>query len=183
VNQNQPFRFFTIPNLLSIFRILLIIPIAYHVWYDNLKVVFVLILIGIVSDYLDGIIARHFNQISGWGKILDPLADKLAIGTLLIILYMKHEAPLWLVLIVIGRDLGIVVAGFFMAKKYRLITTSNFLGKCTANILTAMVISIIFQLKIFRTIFTPLAVLFVALSSLSYTLNFFKIHQTRKEGV
>ena len=181
MNQNLCFRFVTIPNLLSIFRILLIIPIAYYVWHNNLKLVLILIIIGIVTDYLDGIVARRFNQISEWGKILDPLADKLAIGTLLIVLHLKQEVPLWLVILVVGRDFLILVAGLFVAKKYRMITTSNFIGKCTANILTAMVIAYIFRIEILKTIFTLLAVLFVALSSLLYFINFIKIHFSRKE--
>jgi len=181
VNQEPCLRFFTIPNLLSIFRILLIIPISYYVWHDNLKIVFVLIIIGIVTDYLDGIIARRFNQISEWGKILDPLADKLAIGTLLIVLHLKQEVPLWLVILVIGRDFAILVAGLFVAKKYRMITPSNFIGKCTANILTAMVITYIFHLEILITIFTLLAVFFVGLSSFSYLINVIKIHFSKKE--
>ena len=174
MDQERCLRFYTIPNLISMFRILLIIPIAYFVWHDNLKVVFILILIGVVTDYMDGIIARHFNQISDWGKLLDPLADKLAIGTLLIILHLKQEVPLWLVIVVVGRDLAILIAGLFLAKKYRLITTSNFIGKCTANVLTAMVISYIFDIDILQTILTPLGVFFVGLSSLSYFLNFLK---------
>lgn len=180
-DQHQCFRFFTIPNLLSIFRILLIIPIAYCVWYRYLTIVFALILIGIFTDYLDGIIARRFNQISDWGKILDPLADKLAIGTLLIVLHLKQEVPLWLVIVVVGRDFAILVAGLFVAKKYRFITTSNFVGKCTANILTAMVIIYIFNIEILKTIFALLSVFFVALSSFSYLINFFKIYLSRKE--
>lgn len=179
-DQQPCLSFFTIPNLLSIFRILLIIPIAYCVWHRCLTVVFILILFGIFTDYLDGIIARRFNQISDWGKILDPLADKLAIGTLLIVLHFKQEVPLWLVIVVVGRDFAILLAGLFVAKKYRLITPSNFLGKCTANILTAMVIIYIFNIEILKTIFTLLGVFFVALSSFSYFINFLKLYLSRK---
>jgi len=183
VNEETSFRFLTIPNILSLFRILLIIPIAYYFWYDNLKNVIILILIGIITDYLDGFIARQFNQITEWGKILDPLADKLAIGTMLIVLYLKHQVPLWLVIVVIGRDFAILSTGLFLAKKYRLLPPSNFIGKFTANVLTLMVISYIFNIEIFEIIFTLLGVLCVILSSSSYLGNFLKIQKIRKKSL
>ncbi len=180
MNQEPSYRFMTIPNLLSLFRILLILPIAYFVWNDRLKGVIVLILISFVSDYLDGIIARRYNQISEWGKILDPLADKLAIGIMLIILYLKHKAPLWLVIIVVGRDVGIILIGLIMAKKYRFITTSNFIGKTTANVLGIMVICYIFNIEIMEQLFTWLGIFMVMLSSYSYLKHFINLQKITK---
>lgn len=135
----------------------------------------VLVFIAFISDYLDGIIARRFNQISEWGKILDPLGDKLAIGIMLIVLYLKQQVPLWLVIIVIGRDVAILITGLFMVEKYRLITPSNFIGKVAANVLALMVISYIFDITILEKILTPVALVFIFLSSYSYCKNFFKI--------
>ena len=178
MNQEKSYRILTIPNLLSIFRILLIFPLAYFIWNNNLYLVFLIVLIAIVTDYLDGIIARRFNQITEWGKIFDPLADKLAIGTILIVLYLKQQVPLWLVLIVVGRDVAILLAGLFLAKKYRLVTQSNFIGKVTANVLAIMIIAYIFNIEILQKIFTPLAILFVCLSSFTYLKKIFKIQKT-----
>jgi len=180
VSQEPSYRFMTIPNLLSIFRILLILPIAYFVWNDRLNVVIILIVISFVSDYLDGIIARRYNQISEWGKILDPLADKLAIGVMLIILYLKQQVPFWLVVIVVGRDVGIVLMGLIMAKKYRFITTSNFIGKTTANVLALMVICYIFNIEIVEKLFTWLGIFMVMLSSYSYLKNFINLQRVTK---
>jgi len=172
VNHELSYRFLTIPNLLSIFRILLLLPLAINVWNDNLDLVLLLVVIAIISDFLDGIIARHYNQISEWGKILDPLADKLSIGTLLIVLYMKQQVALWLVIIVVGRDVVILLGGCIVAEKYKHITPSDFIGKVTASVLAFMVISYIFNIEIFERIFTPLALVFVFLSSCSYWKNF-----------
>ncbi len=183
MSQELSYRFMTIPNLLSIFRILLIFPIAYFFWINNLNLVIVLAIISFMSDYLDGIIARRFNQISEWGKILDPAADKLAIGIMLIILYLKQQVPLWLVIIVVGRDVGIVLIGLFMAKKYRFITSSNFIGKTTANVLALMVFSYIFNIQILEKLFTWLAIFMISLSSYSYLKNFLALQKTAESSI
>ncbi len=177
VNQQLSYRFLTIPNLLSIFRILLIFPIAYYVWNDRLQVVILFVFISFISDYLDGIIARRFNQISEWGKILDPLADKLAIGILLIVLYLKQEVPLWLVIVVVGRDVLILLVGLFFVEKYKFVIPSNFLGKVTANVLALMVISYIFNIEILEKIFTPLAIIMIFLSGYGYLKKLVKIQK------
>ncbi|UCE04874.1 MAG: CDP-alcohol phosphatidyltransferase family protein [bacterium] len=181
MNEEKSNRFLTIPNLISIFRILLIFPLALCIWHNHLNIVLVLLLVTIASDFIDGIIARRFNQISEWGKILDPLADKLAIGTILIVLYFKQQVPLWLVIIVIGRDLAIIVAGLLLAKKYRHVIPSNFLGKMTANVLAVMLISYIFNIEILEKIFTPLAILFIFLSSFNYLKKSIRINKTGEQ--
>lgn len=182
MNQQRFQRFLTIPNLLSMLRILLIFPLAFFVWHNNLKLVLFLVIIAFISDYLDGIIARRFNQISDWGKILDPLADKLSIGIMLIVLYLKQQVPLWLVLVVVGRDVLILLAGLFVVEKYRLVTTSDFIGKVTANALALMVICYIFNIEILETILTPVAIALVILSSFSYLKIFIKIQKKVKIG-
>jgi len=180
VNRELSYRFLTIPNLLSIFRILLILPLAINFWHDNLDIVVLLIVMAFISDYMDGIIARHFNQISEWGKILDPLADKLSIGIMLIVLYLKQQVAFWLVFIVVGRDIVILLGGFFVAEKYKHITPSDFIGKVTANVLAMMVISYIFNIEILERIFTPMALVFVFLSCNSYWKNFMRIKNQAK---
>lgn len=182
MNQQLSYRFLTIPNLLSILRILLIFPIAYYVWNDALNVVILLVFISFVSDYLDGIIARRFNQVSEWGKILDPLADKLAIGILLIVLYLKQEVPLWLVIVVVGRDVLIILIGLGFAEKYKFVIPSNFLGKVTANVLALMVISYIFNIEILEKIFTSLAIIMIVLSGYSYLKNVVNVQRSGNQA-
>jgi CDP-diacylglycerol--glycerol-3-phosphate 3-phosphatidyltransferase len=183
VNEEKSFRFLTIPNLISIFRILLILPLALYVWHSNLKMIVILVLIAIISDFFDGIIARRFNQISEWGKILDPLADKLAIGTVLIVLFLKQQVPLWIVIIIVGRDVVIVLTGFFIAKKYRFIASSNFIGKVTANVLAVMVVSYIFNIDVLKKIMTLLAIFLVFLSSYSYLKRFIMINKAGEDSL
>ena len=109
----QTDRIITVPNILSFMRLLgvplflwlILVPQA-----DGWAIV-VLIFAGI-SDYLDGKIARKWNQISRVGQILDPLADRLYILATLIGLLLRGIIPWWLVAVLVGRDLimGVVLA-------------------------------------------------------------------------
>jgi len=170
-------RIFTIPNIITMFRILLLAPFSFFLWHNNWPLVAILAVIGFFSDYLDGIFARKLNQISKLGKILDPLADKLTFACVLIILYMKHELPLWLVLIVVGRDVTIIVGGILYHRKHKVVVTSNLIGKMTANVVALMLVSYIFNIVTLERIFTVLTVIFMIISSLSYFLKYLKLRK------
>lgn len=80
----------------------------------------------------DGYIARTFNQKSELGKILDPLADKLFVAMLIVILFIQGRVPLWFFSAVIARDLLILIGGIYASRKLNLILPSIMLGKITA---------------------------------------------------
>jgi cardiolipin synthase len=176
----RSFRVFTIPNILSFFRIALTIPLAIFIWHDNLSGTLIIITIATASDYFDGILARRLNQITEVGKMLDPIADKLSIGTILIVLMFKGRVPPWLALIVVGRDIAILLASVVcFIRKDKLVIASNFIGKVAVNVFGIMVLSFIFDVKILQDIFVPLSVIFVIISSYSYLKNFLLLHKNR----
>ncbi len=182
MNEQKSFAVVTIPNLLSLLRILLIVPMAIFVWQGNLLLILIIVVIALASDFLDGILARRLNQISEVGKILDPLADKLAIGTILLVLYLKHQVPLWLVVVVIGRDVAILIAGLLYARKYKFVMPSNFIGKVTANVLALMVIAFILDLERLERILVPVSVGFILLSVYSYARRFIQLIATSRQA-
>ena len=112
----------TIPNLLSVLRIIMI-PIFAVLFYKDMIAwaVFVLFLSGL-SDFLDGKIARKFNQISVLGKLLDPIADKMTQITIAIMLYLEFRkssdelvnAFSWIFLIFLIKEAVMVVGGAIM---------------------------------------------------------------------
>lgn len=173
-------RIFTIPNLLSIIRIILLAPIAILVWHDDLKLAIILTAIAIATDFFDGKIARRYHQITEMGKLLDPLADKLSCATLLIVLLLKDKIPLWVVVLIIGRDIIIATAGIFVVKKYKIVTSSNFLGKLAATSIAFMIVSYIFDFLILQKIFLPLTVFLIFLSGYSYLKRFIEIQISNK---
>lgn len=115
----------TVPNLLSVIRILLI-PVFAVLFADGqyLWAVFVLFLSG-VSDFLDGKIARRFNQISALGKILDPVADKLTQITIAVMLFLEFrkssssamQAFSWVFLFFLVKEGVMVLGGAYMLAK------------------------------------------------------------------
>lgn len=107
-------RILTVPNALSFAR-LLILPFVYlELANGNLLRG---LLVGIVfgaTDFVDGYVARRFDQVTRLGQLLDPLSDRLFIMTIAVALVVAGLLPWWLVLAVVVRDLALLVAGLLM---------------------------------------------------------------------
>lgn len=98
-----------IPNLISIFRILLVFPIAYLMYRQQLGFALILFVIAGASDGVDGYLAKHYGWTSELGAFLDPLADKILLITSYLVLGWIGLFPFWLVAAVILRDAIIVI--------------------------------------------------------------------------
>jgi cardiolipin synthase (CMP-forming) len=99
-----------IPNLITLVRILLILPIAVSLLHLELEMTLTLFVMAAASDGLDGFLARRFGWQSVLGSILDPIADKLLLATMFVTLAVLKLVPTWLMAAAIARDL-IIVAG------------------------------------------------------------------------
>lgn len=106
-----------IPNVISLLRIILVVPIAYFLWSQNYLTALILFLVGGLSDGLDGFLARRYKWETELGVILDPMGDKLMMLTAYLLLGWHHLLPWWLVVLVIVRDL-IIVIGTLMYRKF-----------------------------------------------------------------
>ena len=106
-----------IPNVISIFRIVLVVPIAYYLWYQYFFTALLLFLMGGLSDGLDGFLARRYKWETELGVILDPMGDKLMMLTAYLLLGWHNLLAWWLVGLVIFRDL-IIVLGTLLYRKY-----------------------------------------------------------------
>jgi cardiolipin synthase len=100
-----------IPNIITIFRIGIVPAVVVSLLYEQFLLALILFTVAGISDGLDGYIAKRFNFISRLGSILDPLADKLLLMCTYVTLGWKGLLPLWLVLLVIGRDFVIMLGG------------------------------------------------------------------------
>ncbi len=109
----------TIPNLISVIRICLIPVIAVLYYNNEILWTVVVIFISGLSDAVDGKIARKFNQVSALGKMLDPIADKLTVFALAIVLFLKFkeadsesmQAFAWVFLLFIAKDIIMIIGG------------------------------------------------------------------------
>lgn len=134
----------TVPNLLSLLR-LLMIPLI--IWlYCGAKryyaAVGVIILSGL-TDVADGIIARKCNMVSDFGKILDPVADKLTQGAVIICLATKYKLMIPLIIEFALRELCMLVMGYMTIKNQDSVNSAKWYGKLTTVVLYAVMILLI----------------------------------------
>lgn len=100
----------TIPNLITILRFLLVPAVVLAMLQSRWDVAFAGFVIAGISDGVDGFIARQFNQRSRLGAYLDPMADKLLLVSVFVVLGFIGELPLWLVVAAVSRDALIICA-------------------------------------------------------------------------
>lgn len=172
-------------NKISIFRILLVpFFIAAFVYYSPEKeylryTALGLFVLGAVSDAADGYIARKSKQISQAGMILDPLGDKLMLMSAFICLHLTTRLairfPLWVILIVVSRDVIILlgVAVIYIVSQRMDIIPSRW-GKFTTVSQILAVVAVLLQLKI-SYIFWCIALFFTVLSGMDYIKKGFKV--------
>jgi cardiolipin synthase len=108
-------RILTVPNLLSFFRLALVPVFLVLILVGADLVALVVLVVSSISDYLDGVIARRFKQVSRLGQLLDPAADRLFIFAALIGLTARGIIPWWFIAIVVGRDVLLAVLGITLA--------------------------------------------------------------------
>ena len=108
-------RILTVPNLLSFFRLLMVPVFLYLIIVGEDLIALVVLVVSTATDFLDGLIARRFGQVTRLGQLLDPAADRLFIFVALVGLAIRDILPWWLVAIIIGRDLLLVVIGVALA--------------------------------------------------------------------
>ncbi len=98
-----------IPNLLTVGRMILIPLLVIFLMDGRTELAWLVFLCAAISDALDGLIARLWNQQTTLGAFIDPIADKLLIGTSYVTLAVLHRLPGWLAVIVLSRDLLILI--------------------------------------------------------------------------
>jgi cardiolipin synthase len=144
-------RILTLPNVLSALR-LVGVPVFLWLLFTGHDVwAFVVLAASGISDYLDGKIARRFNLVSRLGELLDPLADRLYVLTTLIALTIRDIIPLWLLVVLVARDLFMGVVIVLLKRVGQTGLPVHFVGKAaTFNLLYA------FPILLLSTVSGPL---------------------------
>jgi CDP-diacylglycerol--glycerol-3-phosphate 3-phosphatidyltransferase len=88
-----------------------------------------------ISDLLDGYFARKRNEISDLGKIIDPLADKITVISVTLVLLVQGLIPVWFFIIIILRDILILIGGAYIKNKHKIVLPSNWAGKISVFII------------------------------------------------
>lgn len=133
------------PNILTMLRLLLI-PIYWVLMMvrDNETAALIVFVTASITDLLDGYIARHFNQVTDWGKLFDPLADKLMVVSVMMTLVLKGAVPL-IILIIIGIKEIIMVAGAACMLRRKIVVYSKPVGKTAQFTMVAGMILTFFR--------------------------------------
>ena len=154
--------------MISITRLAISPLIFFAVKADNVLLILILGALAVLTDFLDGLLARKLNSITETGKILDPLADKfcVAAGALSAMLY--GDLPVVLFVVILLRDMVIVIAGLSIIKNTKMIPVSNIWGKVTVAVLTIVLIIYILKLSYLYTFAFWTAIAFAVISLASY---------------
>lgn len=113
-NDVAPGRGLSIPNLITLGRILLVPVVVWAIISGEMRIAFLLFLAAGISDAVDGFLAKHFRMASELGAYLDPLADKALIVSIYVSLGIAGTLPIFLVIIVVSRDI-MIISAFLLA--------------------------------------------------------------------
>jgi cardiolipin synthase len=129
-----------IPNALTILRFILIPFIIFYIVKDKYIEAFIFLTLSGLTDVLDGIIARKFNFITNFGKLIDPLADKTTQVSILVTLALKDIIPMWILIIVFIKEFVMVSGASFLYGK-ELVVSSKWYGKLSTVLFYVAIVS------------------------------------------
>ena len=165
-----------IPNILTVIRFIFIPSIVLALIYDNYLLALILFTLSSFTDVLDGKIARKYNAISDFGKLMDPLADKLTQLSILLTLAIKNVIPWWIVVILVLKETVMIAGASFLYGK-SLVVSSKWYGKLTTVLIYIAVVSSsiikIYGFYRFDIYIYALAVLFAIFSLIMYFIYFY----------
>lgn len=137
----------SLPNQLTILRILLTPVLLYTLSLDSLLgryLTFLIFLVASLTDWYDGYVARRFGNITKWGKFLDPLADKILVLSMFFALAFKGIIAMWMVAAMAGRDVAVTGLRSYALYKRQSVVTSTVAKWKTAFQMTALFLLLIF---------------------------------------
>lgn len=179
----------TVSNYISFLRLLLGIPFWFLLTeFQNPSLryaAFALTIFASLTDILDGYFARKFNQVTEWGKIIDPIADKVCMGIIILKLFLINEIPGYYLAMILGRDLLIFTGGILVSRKLNKVLPSNMLGKLTVIIIGIVILLIMLQIDrttFFFKLFYGLSILLIFASLIGYTIRATEFLRKRKYG-
>lgn len=134
-----------VPNILTIVRFLLIPVIIIFAFQDNYVATIIVLTISGITDILDGFIARKFNFITDFGKLMDPLADKATQVTLLAVLTIQKIIPIWIIAVVLLKEFIMISGASFLYGK-ELVVSSKWYGKLSTVLFYIAIVASLFTL-------------------------------------
>lgn len=168
-------EFFTIPNMLSLLRLLLIPVIVYLYCFkhDNLWTL-IMIAFSSLTDVVDGFIARRFNMITDFGKFLDPLADKATQITIIACLITRFKAMIIPCVLLVIKELSALLMRFAIYKESEVVDGAKWHGKLATVIVVSTVASHLIwydMTQMTSTVIICVCTAFILFSGILYTID------------
>ncbi|MFC1557755.1 CDP-diacylglycerol--glycerol-3-phosphate 3-phosphatidyltransferase [candidate division KSB1 bacterium] len=146
----------SLPNQLSLLRIVLTPFFAYYLLSDDPNAIYVataIFIVASITDWYDGYFARRFKRVTKWGKFLDPLADKILIATAFFVFWSLGYIALWVAIVILARDIIITLLRLYAIETRKPVVTSNLAKwKTFSQIFYICAALLLFNLKSFISI-------------------------------
>ena len=184
--ENWKKELFTIPNMLSLFRLVLI-PV-YILIYTRAKepadyfIAAAILAVSCLTDLVDGKIARHFNMISHVGKVLDPLADKATQFALIICLAVRYPVLKAVIVLFVIKESFQLIAGLFTLKKGKMLSGARMAGKVSTTVLFISLILMVLMPELDQKVVHILAVIDLIVLLISF-VDYFRVYFTNSSFI
>jgi CDP-diacylglycerol--glycerol-3-phosphate 3-phosphatidyltransferase len=139
--------FFTPANLISLMRAMMVFPAIFAIMAHLNILAASIFVTAFLSDLADGLLARKMNDVSEWGKVIDPLADKIFVGFVVLAMAYYEYIPWWFVVAILARDIVIVLAGIWATRKFKVVLPSNYPGKAAVLVISVTLFLIMAGLR------------------------------------
>jgi len=178
--KNWKKEIFTIPNLLSLFRLILI-PVYITIYQtaenqDDYFLAAAILAVSCLTDLIDGKIARHFNMISTVGKILDPLADKLTQFSLILCLASRYSFLWYLIALFFIKELFQLIAGAINLHNGKMLKGALLTGKISTTVLFVSLIFMVLMPNLSDKTVVTIAIIdaaFLLIAFADYALTYY----------
>ena len=161
----------TTANKITIFRVVLIpvfLVLMYLRFPGHMYWAFGVFVLASLSDFADGYIARHYNQVSDFGKFMDPLADKLLVVSAMLMFVEQHQMPAWALLLVVAREFAVTGLRLIAVDNGRVIAAA-WSGKIkTASTMVCLCLMLVFQSNLLNVVCIAVIVATTVYSGIEY---------------
>lgn len=166
---------FNLPNFISLVRAFLTVPclLFYNAGQNNLG--FGIIVLMIITDFADGMVARKYDNVSDFGKAFDPICDKIVMISLFIYLIFNNEFPTWFFILLISRDIVLMYFGLLVKRKSGSMPQANVPGKIMLNTIALWIIGLFMNYDILAQFGFLSSVVFLIYSTIVYLTDYKKI--------
>lgn len=167
-----------IPNMLTLSRFILIPSFIYTFYFksqNHFAIPIIIFILAGITDILDGYIARKYNMVTKWGKLLDPLADKFFQVSALFVLTDSKLIPAWIIIAIVIKEIFLIVGGGVLYKR-KIIVQANWYGKLATILFYIAFIFVLFTDTI-GVYFMIAAAIMSLYAAANYAVDYSKVNK------